>query len=81
MSQPLPYEVASSRAADAQRACYIALRRKGWAIRKGRFAGWEALKVQGGVIIDTCWAMDFRKLLNKAAEKDVARAEKARRET
>jgi hypothetical protein len=74
--QPPAHEVESSRPPDAQRACYVALRRKGWQVRKGHFAGWEALKVESGFITDTCWAMDFRKLLNKAVEKDERRREK-----
>lgn len=58
-----------TRKPDAQRAAYVALRRKGWEVTRSRIAGVQANKPQRG---ETVYAMDFLALLNKAAKKDTA---------
>lgn len=54
---------------DAQRASYIALRRKGWDVSKSLIAGFQAHKHERG---ETVYAMDFVKLHLKASKKDAA---------
>jgi hypothetical protein len=60
----------------AQRACYMALRRKGWRVEVGILS----VSAKRDDIDEKVTAREFRELLNKCAVIDAREAEKAKRE-
>ncbi len=65
--------------ADAQRACYVALRTKGWIVGPSRIGVgyWQAIKPETE---DSVSAKSFRELLDLATRKDEAHLAKKRKE-